>query len=244
MVSTLIAITNLFIVIQVFKFNRRMSQSKLSVVPSLKAHFLPRSSVLRSQEDIEEEIQKHRNWQDNLDNTYYVNELNFDNMPNRIGLPTLEESLLGIVANETIKTLSVIIKNTGDLPSTNVRIKLLLKTYGTKNFYPKSPLPKELIERELFSEHEISIPIAYIGANDQREFSILHLNGQFRETELILLSIKSNGFTYIKNSPFKNFFRPDSEIILNHYEMDRLKEKITEDSLKVIYGIKKPGFGE
>lgn len=231
--------------IQVFKFNRRMSQSKLSVVPSLKSHFLHRSSMLRSQEDIEEEMQNHRNWQDNLDATYYLNELNFDNMPSRIGLPTLEEGTLGILANESIKTLSVIVKNTGDLPSTNVRIKLLFKTYGTKNFYPKSPLPKEIIERELFSEHEILIPVAYIGANDQREFSILHLHGQFRETELILLSIKSNGFTYVKNNPFKNFFRTDSEIILNHYEMERLKaEKITEDSLRVIYGIKKPGFGE
>lgn len=236
LISVGIALTNLFIVIQVFNFNKRMSQSKLSVAPSLRPSFLPRSSTLNEATTIDKRIQEHSEWAESLDITHYLFEL--EEFPNRIGLPLLEEGLLGIATAEELKTLSISIKNTGDLPSTNVQVKLLFRTYGTKNFYPKDSLGDKLVEREVFSEHEFVIPVAYIGANDERSFSICHLYGQFRETELILLSIKSNGFTYIKNSLLKNFFRPNSEIILNHYQMDKLSQRnLTSKDLKIIYGI-------
>lgn len=218
-----------------------MSQSKLSVSPSLKSHFLEKPSWLnnKSQEELEEEIKKHREWQDNLDTTYYVKGLEIDDLPNRIGLPTLNAHD-GSFTDEPIKTLSVIIKNTGDLPSTNVRVNLLLRTYGTKNFYPKNVIPKDLIEREVFSKHEVSISIPYMGPDDEREFTILHLHGQFREAELVLLKIRSNGFTYIKDNLLKKLFYSDAEIILSHYQMDRLKVKpLTQQSMKIIYGIEK-----
>lgn len=238
LISVGIALTNLFIVIQVFKFNRRMSQSKLSVSPSLQPTFLPHFSVLLDPEKIDYEITKHKIWIANLDMTYYLSEL--EDIPHKPGLPIIKDSMLGHYnsIHEDMKTLSLSVKNSGDLPSTNVEVKLLLKTYGTKNFYPKEELNNKLIDRELFSEHVINISVSYLGANDERSFAICNLYGQFRETELILLSIKSNGFTYIKNGIFKNFLRPNSHIILNHYKMDKLTSPdITKEDLLKIYGL-------
>jgi len=243
LISAVIAFSNLLIVIQVFSFNRRMSQSKLSVSSSLKPYFLstkpdtskPNQFGINS--EYKEERLKHTEWLDSLDYTYHLHD--FNNIPHRLGLPLHEEKLLEFKDREDVKSLSISISNTGDLPSRNVRVKLLFKTYGTKNFYPKTPLPTELVEREVFSERSITIPVAYMGANDQRTFSICDLHGQFRETELILLSIKSNGFTYVRNNLFKKFFRLDSEIILNHYVMDKLNLlDLTEHDLRIIYGLK------
>lgn len=221
-----------------------MSQSKLSVSSSLKPYFLPsevntssKSNTLGDYSEYQKELFMHREWLEELDYTYHLRVLN--NLPHRIGLPLQEEKLLGFIDFEDVKSLSITINNIGDFPSRNVRVKLLFRTYGTKNFYPKSPLPTELVEREVFSEHPITIPIAYIGANDHRTFSICDLHGQFRETELILLSIKSNGFTYIKNNFLKKFFGLDSEIILNHYMMNKLNSiDFTEQDLRIIYGLK------
>lgn len=222
-----------------------MSQSKLSVSSSLTPFFLPRveKNTINSNIYVDEkkehmkQVIAHRKWIDSLDTTYYLRVL--DNLPNRIGLPKLKDSLSMFGDEENVKVLSISIKNTGDLPSTNVRVKLILRTYGTKNFYPKNPLPNKLVEREIYSENEITIPVPYMGANDERSFAIYYLHGQFREAELILLSIKANGFTYIKNHFIKNFFSPDSEIILHHYEMERLNvpRQLTEQDMKIIYGL-------
>jgi len=215
-----------------------MSQSKLSVSPSLDFTFLPHFSPQTDPNKLEYEIEKHKSFFSSLDDTYHLRE--FDDLPETLGLPILEDSIFGHYNSnyEQWKTLSVFLKNSGELPSTNVHVKLLLKTYGTKNFYPKENLTSELLDRELFSEHEINITLPYLGANDERAFSICNLYGQFRETELILISIKSNGFTYIKQGIIKNFLRPNSSIILNHYKMDKLKHKnITQENLLKIYGI-------
>lgn len=240
LISVIIAVTNLYIVIEVFKFNRQTSQSKLSITPSLKPKLLYPISIKMDPKKADETREEHRKWVNDLDKSYHLTKVDYP--PNAPGLPMLEEKKVehGTVAKsiENLKVLSVSIKNMGDLASTNVHVKLLLKAYGTKNFYPSNMLSKELIDRELFSKHEMNIRIPYMGANEERIFSICNLYGQFRETELSLLSIKSNGFTYIKNSILKNFFFPNSEIILNHYKMDQLNQSsITEKDMKIIYGI-------
>lgn len=160
------------------------------------------------------------------------------------GLPVNEDSV-GYLIKENI--LAVKLKNNGDLPSTNVHVKLLLKMYGSKNIYPKEGVDKStLIDREFFEQEEVNIRIPYIGADEEISYKILVQKGQFRETELFLISIKANGFTYVKNSLFKNFFFPDSKILLNHYEhplvnfikLNLLKNqnRVTEEDIKMFYG--------
>ena len=177
-----------------------------------------------------------------LNSKYFLTEyLNIEGKP---GLPVNKKPVNFFEKNYI---LGIKLKNNGDLPSTNVHVKLLFKMYGSKNIYPKENIDATtFIEREFFDEKEINIHIPYIGANEEIPYKIFEQKGQFRETELILLSIKANGFTYVKKSVFKNFLYPDSKITLDHYkhsfirfmEQDLLKDQlfISPKDMKNFYG--------
>lgn len=141
---------------------------------------------------------------------------------------------------ERMKTLAVKVKNSGDLPSTNVKVDLIFKAYGTSEFYPKDGEEfKTLIPREIFSERKINIRIPYMGADEERTYEICALHGQFRETELHLSKIRANGFDYIKPSFLKKYFsKEEGKIILHHYFCSiLLSNPTTELDYKLLYGI-------
>lgn len=185
---------------------------------------------------------KHHQLISNLRSEHFLKEYSvFIDKP---GLP-VEDEITNSFIEENI--VAIKLKNNGDLPSTNVQVKLLIRMYGSKNIYPKDNVDKNtVIEREYFDEKEINIPIPYIGANEKISYKIIVHKGQFRETELFLLSIKANGFTYVKNNLIKNFFYPNSKIILNHYkhpfvglmeqELIEKQSRITADHIKMFYG--------
>lgn len=168
----------------------------------------------------------------NIDKTYLLDHLT--NIEPRFGLPNQI-----LRQEEAVKVQIVNIKNKGDLPSTNIKLDLVFTTFGTVNFYPKDTIAK-LLPRELFSQHKISIKIPYIGADEEMKFQICKLHGQFRETELHLVKLKANGFTYIKPNILRSFlFKEDSKILLNHYKCSILSNLTTfsEFDLKVLYGL-------
>jgi len=224
-ISALVAVTNLYFVSQVFKFNRRMSQSKLSISHIFDNDDEFTRALLSSNPS---EVPSYE-----IDNTYFQGDLTW--IEPRFGLPSA--TLLKV---EAMKTLSVRVKNNGELPSTNVKVKLIFKAYGTVNFYPREGEEfTELLPREVFFERDINIIIPYIGADEERVFQICKLHGQFREAELHLMQIKANGFEYIKPNLFKNLFsKEDTEIILHHYKCSILKlRRIPEIDLKNLYGL-------
>lgn len=168
-----------------------------------------------------------------IDKTYLLEHLT--NIEPRSGLPSSH-----LTEREDMKVLIVNIKNNGDLPSTNIKVDLVFQAYGTINFYPKENENfKELLPRELFFEEKIRIKIPYIGSNEDMNFQICQLHGQFRETELHLLKVRANGFDYIKPNILKSFFsKEDSKITLNHYKCLILElNRLSEFDLKVLYGL-------
>ncbi|MDT0174431.1 hypothetical protein [Exiguobacterium sp. BRG2] len=203
-----------------------MSQSKLSISPSFERGDAFTRSLARSARNNQESR--------NLDDTTYFLE-NLRYVEPRFGLPTF--SLNGA---EPVKTLSVILKNNGDMPSTNIEVDLVFKAYGTVNFYPRDgEVFEKLLPREVFFEEKINIRVPYIGGNEERKYDICSLNGQFRETELHLLKIRANSFDYIKPNYFKNLFsKKDSEIILHHYKCSFLQSNpMTQLRFEQLYGI-------
>ena len=222
-ISALVAVTNLYFVAQVFKFNRQMSHSKISISQDLfmddEFKIFPKDGPARSKVD-------------DIDKTYLLDHLT--NIEPRFGLPG---QLLR--KEESVKVQIVNIKNNGDLPSTNIKVDLVFTTFGTINFYPKDRITN-LLPRELFSQHKISIKIPYIGADEEMRFQICKLHGQFRETELHLVKLRANGFNYIKQSILRSFLlKEDSRILLNHYKCMILSNptRFSEFDLKVLYGL-------
>lgn len=169
---------------------------------------------------------------DDIDKTYLLDHLT--NIEPRFGLPGQK-----LRQEELVKVQIVNIKNKGDLPSTNIKVELLFTTFGTVNFYPKDTITN-LLPREIFSQHKISIKIPYIGADEEMRFQICKLHGQFRETELHLVKLRANGFTYIKPNILRSFLlKEDSKILLKHYKCLILSNLTTfsEFDLKVLYGL-------
>lgn len=238
--STILAVTNLYLVYLVFRFERRTSQSKVSVSPLI-LETRPFNTAFKIPIDEKELILKEfYKIKNQLDNSYFLSELT--RIEAQEGLPS--DSLKHF---ETTKILGIAVKNNGDTPSSNVRIKLKFNMYGSENFYPREDINLDtFIDRSFFKDKEINIVLPYMGANEERFYKIFELKAQFRETELILLGVDANGFSYVKTNLLKNFFNPNSEIILNHYKhpiLDLLQEDkrvvemtITVSDLKEFYG--------
>lgn len=222
-ISAFVALTNLYFVSQVFKFNKRMSHSKISI--SQDFFMDDEFEVFTKDGPVKSKVNE-------VDKTYLLDQLT--NIEPRFGLPGQI-----LRQKESMKVQIVNIKNKGDLPSTNVKVELLFTTFGTVNFYPKDTITT-LLPRELFSQHKISIKIPYIGANEEMRFQICKLHGQFRETELHLVKLRANGFTYIKQNILRSLLlREDSKVLLKHYKCLILSNLTTfsEFDLKVLYGL-------
>ena len=190
----------------IFKFNRKTSRSKLSVQPSLK---FEKEYI----GDNYEEFNK-------IDRTYTMEYLNWLNPVK--GLP--EVALYP--PHETFRTqlLCITLNNKGELASTNIKVTLLFKGYGTQDRDEMSKLEKlylsyrlhmkrpfsPFLKRKLFFKKKIVIKVPYIGADENKIFMIAPIRAQFRETELSLISIKANGHSYFK----KKFFE---SMVINHY---------------------------
>lgn len=172
-------------------------------------------------------------------------------IPYKMGLPspvfmevTYPISDADLKEQLTVGHLNIHVKNPLDIPSSNIRLVLMLKVYGSKVSYPiEDKIFNELLPRELFDIHPIEIPISFIKGNGHLIFSICELNGQFREVELVLVENSSNGIEHIKHSRFKRLFslKNDKEILLYHYKHPVLKKGdislIEDKELKNFYGL-------
>ena len=203
-ITILIASLNICFVYLVFKFNRKMGQSKLSVSPVIYPY--DQSLELSS-----------------FDSTYELWALNW--VEESRGLPMSmndrinDENERGVPSDSRFdpQLLTVKFKNKGELASTNIKVVLLFKAYGSKINYVengKANLNYKSFHKKLFSKKKIVIKVPYIAADDEAEFQILDLTGQFRETELILCKIKANGHTYFKEKLLAKIF---NRVIIHHY---------------------------
>lgn len=223
-----------------------MSQSKLSLFPIVIPEEHIPITVLRPEQEREEAKLEHEKLINSLNSTYYLKDLKgYSEIDPRPGLPSRDKEITRFEPNNI---LAIKLNNSGDLPSTNVHVKLLFKMYASKNVYPKDKVNvSTFIDRELFCQKEVNIHIPYIASNEEVPYKIFELKGQFRETELILISIKANGFTYVKeNNILKKFFYPNSKITLNHYkhsfvhlmEEDFLSsQNISPETMQKFYGL-------
>lgn len=206
LLTTLIAALNITFVYFVFKFNRKMGQSKLSV----KTLLLDENSIPEKDYLL-------------LDKTYNLSYLHWINSVK--GLPTI--SYEEMFQTKT-KLLTVTLDNQGELASTNIQVNLIFKAYRTRLREDMTRLDKALVvyqlnrkipmspilDRKCVFEKKITINVPYIGADENKRFVIVPIREQFRETELVLVNIKANGHTYFKRKFLQRFFRP---VVINHY---------------------------
>lgn len=172
-------------------------------------------------------------------------------IPYKMGLPSpiLMEVTYPISDDDlkerlTIGHLNIHVKNPLEIPSSNIRLVLMVKVYGSMVSYPiEDKIFNELLPRELVDAYPIEIPISFMKGNDHLIFSICELNGQFREVELVLVENSSNGVEHIKHSRLKRLFslKNDKEILLYHYKHPFLKKgdisMIDDKDLRNFYGI-------
>lgn len=136
------------------------------------------------------------------------------------------------------QTLIVKLNNKGELASANIKITLLFKTYGTKIEYGKDRLDEFdyiSLKRKLFSQKKVVIKVPYIGADEVKEFEIVDLKGQFRETELILCKIRANGHTYFKESWLSKIL--NKRVITNHYYHPYLQGGSNREDIHALIGL-------
>lgn len=225
--STILSVISIFIAITVFRFNKKMGYSKLSVSPLCNPYDL--SSDLSS-----------------IDFTYLLQKLSW--IQSVKGLPTgllnrIDRDLDRNVPFDTrfnAQMLTVKLRNKGELASANIRITLIFKAYGTKLSYPKNRIDEanfKSAKRKLFSKKKIVIKVPYMGADDEKEFLIAELKGQFRETELILCKIRANGHTYFKERFIGKFF---NRVIIHHYTHPYLGGAADSSDLNMLYGVHEP----
>ncbi|TCI50307.1 hypothetical protein EVJ24_14965 [Exiguobacterium sp. SH1S21] len=194
-----LAVLNLVLVMYVFRFTKKMSQSKLSISTE------SRNVMLTS--DGWDKLNKE--YEANLRSAHYRKNLNFKGE----GFPIPVSEL-----NLNPKVFSIRVKNRGDLPSTNIKIVLTLKIYKTQITYDGREKPLlDVIDsqRELHATKRYNISIPYIGADEERVYELFEIHGQIREAELILDKIQANGHKYFNRVRRNRWFNPT---IINHYE--------------------------
>ncbi|TCI32752.1 hypothetical protein EVJ29_15175 [Exiguobacterium sp. SH4S7] len=182
---------NIWIVYRVYKFTQKMSQSKLSLSPEFTATVFER---LKRDDKLD------------YDEEFYI-DLDFIGE----GFP-LENCHHGE------ETLSIKLKNRGDLPSTDIKILLELKVYKTQIEYDPQNLDSlDVIgeKKELHTTKEFVITKGYMGADEEHLFKLVGIYGQFRESELILKEIKANGHVYFKE---KTLNGSPKQAVIHHYK--------------------------
>ena len=212
----------------IFKFNRKMSQSKLSLTPTLQF----------------ESLILDRN---TLDRTYELRSISWISPVK--GLPFRD--LIPSDNRFYNQILYVTLNNKGELASSKAEITLIFRGYGSKLyedvndelfesnrfslFSRKRSTP--LNKRKLFVEKKFTVNAPYLGAGEQRRYEIASLKGQFREAELILVKIKANGHTYFKQNWLSRFFDP---VVINHYKHPYMGGAGDSDDLRKLFGTHNP----
>lgn len=203
--STILSVISISIAVSVFRFNKKMGYSKLSISPIIYLHNEnPEYSLLNF---------KYHLWLFTWTGGFRglpvdISEKNFFD---------LEDGKIISDARFNPKLLTVKIKNKGELAATNIKIILLFKAYGSKIKYDKNE--KDIFnwkssKRKIFSKKKIIIKVPYMGADEEKEFTIVDLREQFRESELILCKIKANGHTYFKEKLLSKLF---NRVVINHH---------------------------
>lgn len=203
---------NLLLVWLVFRFNRKMSQSKLSVSPE----------VIRLKDS-----PKNKDGQFvTLDSKYFI-----DTPFEGEGIPIGGHDALP-------DKVYLKIQNRGDLPSTRVSIILSAKFFKTQITYDPTDtygISIKKQKRKIHQKNKIVINIEYMGADEERYYELFNLVGEFRESELTLKSIKANGHTYFKEGWLHRFTKPTIIHIYSHPGLNHASD--TQD-LNAVYGHK------
>lgn len=225
--STILSVISIFIAVSVFRFNKKMGYSKLSVLPIVyPGNQEPESS--------------------SLDFTYHLwhmsRSLNLRGLPIDISEKEFYEIENGkIISDKRFmpKLLTIKLKNKGELASTNVKIVLIFKSYGSKIKYAKKESGKDkshwkFHQRKVFSKQKIIVKVPYMGADDEKEFTIVYLREQFRESELILCKIKANGHNYFKEKLLSKIF---NRVVINHHVHPYLSDSSCREDVDDLLGL-------
>ena len=197
-----------------------MSQSKLSVLPYLKT-YEPEFHNFNGKD-----VHTDPTYDEPADPTYVLSNYNWLWYEPVVGLPIrmLDRIDRDMDRNQQFdnrfkpQALIVKLNNKGELASANIKITLLFRTYGTAIEYGKNKVDEfdyTSLKRKLFSQKKVVIKVPYMGADDSKEFQIVDLKGQFRETELILCKIRANGHTYFKENWLSKIL--NKRVVTNHY---------------------------
>jgi len=222
--STILSLVSISIAFSVFRFNKKMGYSKLSVTPLLS---------------------KYDNSIDltHVDFNYELRELNW--IKSTKGLP---EPMLSRVVREsdngklfddrfTPQMLLIKLMNKGEIASTDIKVTLVFKGYGSKIIYKKDSIDEfdfEVGKRKTFTSLKIPIKLSYMGAGEEKYYYIADLKGQFREAELILCKIQANGHTYFKQKLSQRFF---NRVVINHYFHPYLSSAADPSDIYALVGI-------
>lgn len=225
--STILSIISIFIAVSVFRFNKKMGYSKLSVLPMVyKRNQIPAVS--------------------SLDFTYHLWKLTYAQESRGLPVDMVERKTLEADKYKDMvfshnrfvnELLTIKLKNKGELASTNIKIVLVFKAYGSKIKYVKNE--KDILNwkssrRKVFSKRKIVINVPYIGADDEKEFVIIDLREQFRESELILCRVKANGHNYFREKLLSKIF---NRVVINHNVHPYLRESGDGSDLNVLLGL-------
>lgn len=212
-----------------------MGQSKLSVSPYIKAYDFNTNEILTDP-----------TYDEPADPTYILSAYNWIWHEPVVGLPIrlldrIDRDLdRNLPFDNRFKPQTLIVKlnNKGELASANIKITLLFRTYGTDIKYGENKVNEFnyiSLKRKLFSQKKVVIKVPYMGADESKEFQIVDLKGQFRETELILCKIRANGHTYFKESWLSKIL--NKRVITNHYYHPYLEGGSSTKDIHALIGL-------
>lgn len=225
LLTLVLAGLNILLLARVFKFDQKMSQSKLSLSPLTIPSMFLRMESGSGLEKMKLEINKKFYFQENKElNSEFTGE----------GFPVEDFRK----EQEERENLVIKVKNRGDLPSTNIKISLELAIYKTKIHYDsKDPDGIDILKecRELHTTKAFTIIEPYMGADEERYYALIELYDQFRESELILKSIEANGHVYFKA---KRRILSSSPTIIHYHRHSKLDNLSDVQDSRDLYGHK------
>ena len=221
--STILSVISVYIAYNVFRFNQRMGYSKLSVSP------------LISKYDESMDLT-------HIDFTYQIKGLHdvktVKGLPEPMIARVLRDPHNTYLNDDRFTNQMLLIKliNKGEIASTDIKISLVYKGYGTRVRYKKDridDLDFEVGNRKLVKTVKVPIKIPYMGAGEEKLLYLTDLVGQFRETELILCKIQANGHTYFKQKLSQKF---RNRVVINHYSHPYLKGAADSSDIRILVG--------
>lgn len=166
----LIGLINLIIAIMVFRFNKKNSLSKISVLP-IQSRTDENSTILNTEMDLD---------------IYKSNKYNLSGK----GFPIIEDDLP--------KVWSIKVMNKGNLVSTNLKINLSLIIEKSEFDFDEEKL--EVSNRKFKPHKELKkeIIIHYMAADSEKEFFIVSLLGKFPSAKLKINEMRTDEMKFIK----------------------------------------------